>query len=302
MGPRVASSVLATFERRVKAALAKASLFEIGSYGWLNDEDPDPTLVGHAMWQLRERNLDAPALLGEAPLSRRPDELDKAIQVAGEDFCGLTLAARWSIGLALVWKTHGEDDPFNEQPFFWVHHTDAFLKLAIASQRIRDLLILACTGGSVRAYYDVCRQERKRPNIFGDAARLLASRGLNDGRLDEALAALPRLGLALGTFVEQRNEIVHDVATRMAKFTRDSLAELQERYDQEEREGFSPIPVDAGDWLATGQAHDAALRAEVDRAAGELREWYLLLVQASNCVFQVEYWSRTLGRRQDTNK
>jgi hypothetical protein len=287
-------------ERRVESTLIATSLFDIGSFGWLNAEDPDPSLIGHAMWQSREGDLDFNAIMGEAPVRRRPDEIDRDIHVAGEDFCGLMQASRWSIGLALVWKGRDDGNPYNENPFFWVHHTDAFLKLSIASNRLRELLILACFGEPVTSYHEACKRKHQRPNPYSDAAPLLASRGLDDGRVDEALAALPSLGNQLSAFVRRRNAIVHEVATRIASFTKADLSELQKRYDQEQTEGFSPRPAFSpapNNWLAAAQAREAELHAEVDRAAGELREWYLLLVQASNCVFQVEYWTRVLGRR-----
>lgn len=43
-------------KREVQAALKDAAIYEIGSYGWLNKDEPDPEFIGHAMWQ------DAPPL------------------------------------------------------------------------------------------------------------------------------------------------------------------------------------------------------------------------------------------------
>jgi hypothetical protein len=44
-------------KREVQAALKDAAIYEIGSYGWLNEDEPDPEFIGHAMWQ-----VDAPPL------------------------------------------------------------------------------------------------------------------------------------------------------------------------------------------------------------------------------------------------
>jgi hypothetical protein len=74
---------------------------------------------------------------------RRPKDIEKEILTSGEDFCGLMEASRLSIGLVLIWKGRAQENPINESTFFWLHHTDAFLKLAIASDRIRDLRIIA---------------------------------------------------------------------------------------------------------------------------------------------------------------
>jgi len=146
------SSLPAAIEREVEAALGDAAIYEIGSYGWLNENDADPEYIGHAMWQVDQPSIDHNALLGESPVRRRPKDIEKEILTAGEDFCGLMLASRLSIGLMLLWTRQAAKHPLHASPIFWVHHTDAFLKLAIASDRLRDLLIVACTGTSAKSY------------------------------------------------------------------------------------------------------------------------------------------------------
>jgi len=129
---------------------------------------------------------------------------------------------------------------------------------------------------------------------------LLTSRGLNDDRLVEPLAALPELAEKLFTYIDRRHEIVHEVATHMAKVVRDSASKLQQLYDDQEREhGFSPHS-DA-EWFSivnAARADEDESRRQIDHAIHELRDWYILLIQASNCVFQIEYWSRVLKKRQ----
>lgn len=298
MSDRVIPFLPAALEREVQSALVEAKIYDIGSYGWLNENDPDPDFIGHAMWQIDQPSIEHNALLGETPVRRRPEQVEKEILIAGEDFCGLMQASRLSIGLTLIWNRQAHDNPWNESPFFWVHHTDAFLKLAIASDRLRDLLIVACTGTSANSYKGKAKRNRLYITPYEGASTLLAARGLDDQHLVEPLAALPGLAKQLFTYIDRRNEIVHEVATRMAKLVRESLSELQKRYDREQKHGFSPRSRDPAGWAPAADARLEELRGEINLATQEIQEWCTLLVRTSNCVFQVDYWSRVLGARQ----
>src|ERR1035441_4590134 len=89
---------LASLESAARELLHTAGVYDIGSYGWLNENDVDPDLVGHAMWQLDQplaRPLDDP--FDERPVLERPSPRDKQVLVAGEDFCGMMRLARSSI-------------------------------------------------------------------------------------------------------------------------------------------------------------------------------------------------------------
>jgi hypothetical protein len=287
------------FEREVNSALKEASVCDIDSCGWLNENDPDPDFIGHAMWQTDQPTIDLHALLGETPVRKRPKDVEKEILTAGDDFCGLMTISRLSIGLMLMWQRQARDNLLNESSFFWLHHTDAFLKLAIASDRIRDLLIVACTGTEPKIYKKKDPRNRLYVTPYKDARKLLADRGLEDQRLLEPLESLPRQAEEVYTYIDRRNKIVHEIATRVGISTRDSVLELQHRHDEEQTHGFSPRSYEQ--WFSTGadRARDDEHHRKIDRAINELREWYALLIQTSNCVFQVEYWSRVLGAKID---
>jgi hypothetical protein len=280
-------------KREVQAALKDAAIFDIGSYGWLSESEADPEFIGHAMWQVDAPPLDHNALFGEGPVQRRPKDIEKEILTSGEDFEGLMAASRLSIGLALIWKRQAQDNPINESAFFWLHHIDAFLKLAIASDRLRDLLVIACTGAPPKRY----KKGRGEPPLtyvtpFDNAGALIAKRGIADQHLVKPVGALPDVARELARFRVRRNVIVHDVATRMAEFVGNTVTVLQKRYDQEQAEGPQPKIPNGGERLKRGKERRAEIELEIDRAMEELREWYRLLIQASNYVFQVEYWTR----------
>jgi len=297
MTDRKKSTLPEAFENAVEIALNEASIYDIGSYGWVNENDEDTDLIGHAMWQTNQPSFDHNALFREAPVHRRPKEIEKEILVAGEDFCGLMQASRISIGLMILWYPQARQKPFNENSFFWVHHTDAFLKLSIASDRLRDLLIVACTGNTAKSYKDMGRSYRYYVKPFQDASSLLANRGLNDHHLAEPLAVLPNFADQLFTYIDRRNKIVHEVATRMAKIVGKSVSDLQERYDHEQEHGFTPPSRDPSVWATGTDTHFKELQSKIDCSSLEITEWYRLLVQASNSIFQVEYWSRVLAER-----
>jgi hypothetical protein len=72
------------------------------------------------------------------------------------------------------------------------------------------------------------------------------------------------------------------------------VAELQQKYDEQREHGFESRSDE--EWLRTPESVGNERLIETDIAILQLRDWYDLLVRTSNCVFQIEYWSRVLGR------
>ena len=288
----------AAIEKEVRSALTNAHIYDIDSYGWLNEDDPDPDFIGYAMWDMDQPSIDHDSLIGEESVHRQPTEIEKFILTAGTDFTGLMQVSCLSIGLALVWHHQALHDPFGDSPFYWLHYTDSFLKLAIASDRLRDLLVVACTGTLPVCYKSQAKRNRRFVTPFNEAKGLLATRGLQDTRLTEPVASLPLFGAKIFEFIDRRNTIVHEIATRMAKLMRDSMSKLQERFDREQVKGFaaSPSPGDTAAWASAQEACDRELRAEVEGSLQEIVTWYQLLIRAGSSVFELEHWSRNLTR------
>lgn len=281
-------------EHEVEARLAAAGIYKIGSYGWLNENDADPELIGHAMWQTSQPHIEHWTWSGEMSVKRRPNEVEKQILTLGEDFCGLMEASRLSIGLSLLWEQHATRNVLNEPTYFWLHHTDAFLKLAIASDRLRDLLIVACTGTTPEVFKKTSKRNRLYATAFTEARRLVTNRGLNDPCLAEPLELLAQQADAIFAHIDRRNSIVHDVATRMAKHVQGDVAALQQQYDAQRRSESIPKSSTPLDWTQATRDRITELETEIEAAVTELRDWYSLLINASNNVFQVEHWTRVL--------
>jgi len=289
------SKELASLESAARELLHTAGVYDIGSFGWLNENDVDPDFIGHAMWQLDQplaRPLDDP--FDERPVLERPSPRDKQVLVAGEDFCGMMRLARLSIGLALLWRRYRPGHPLDDQPYLDLHQTDATLKLAIASDRLRDVLIVACTGDTVDTYERAAKANRRYVTPFEHSSRLLATRGVSVVEMTGPIAALPPLGHRIFTNIDTRNRIVHEIATRTGQLTRLQAEALEQRYDRESRAGpiaFKPMREirDFGEAVST-------YAAELDQVVNTLIDWYALLVTASNLVFQIEYWSRVKAK------
>ena len=281
-------------ERDVQEALNEASIYAIGSYGWVSENDPDPEFIGHAMWQVDQPPLDQSALFGEGPVRRRPKDIEKEILICGEDFCGLMEMSRLSIGLSLVWKSKAQQNPINESNFFWLHHTDSFLKLAMASDRLRDLLIIACTGKAAKHYAKNQKGKSRLTYVtpFDNAGVLISKRGIYEQNLVKPLRELPAVARELAKFRIRRNAIVHKVATRMAKFIGETATVLQKRFDQEQKKSYLPKRTNGSEWLLRSKKRKTEIELEIERAIEDLKTWYTLLIEASNFVFQVEYWTR----------
>lgn len=293
------TSLLDDLERAAQQMLVAAKVFDMGSYGWLNENDADPDYIGHAMWQTDQPYVDFNAILGGGPVRQRPPEAEKQILTLGEDFSGLMQASRLSIGLTLLWKPQALRNVLNESPFFWLHHTDAYLKLAIASDRLRDFLIVACTGGSPDNYKQT-RQRKRYITPFNDARALLAGRNIDTSQLEPSLSALPDLANAIYAFIDRRNNIVHAIATRMAKSVRDSVTELQRRHDHPEIHDVTPHRFDLETLKQQMASANEKLEKELSDATQELVNWYQILIEVSNHVFQIDYWSRVSATREET--
>jgi hypothetical protein len=166
-------------------------------------------------------------------------------------------------------------------------HTDSFLNLAIASDRLRGLLVIACTGAPPKRYKGRGDPPLTYVTPFDNAGVLIAKRGIADQHLVKPVGALPDVARELATFRVRRNAIVHDVATRMAKFVGNTVTVLQERYDQQQAEDPQPKVTNGAERFKRGKERRAEIDLEIDRAMEELRLWCTLLIQASNYVFQV---------------
>lgn len=283
--------LLQSFERAVFAVLDAENVYDIGAYGWSGPDEMDPDYIGHAMWQTDPPHIDFEALQGTSPVRRRPDAIEKEILTLGEDFYGLMQASRLSIGHVLLWKPAVLKSIVSDCSFFWTHFTDVYVKLAMASERLRDFLIIACTGEMPEAYESGPARTRKFVSPFNDAGQLLFDRAVETAGIIHSLQALPHLAARIFPYVSKRNAIVHDVATQLAAAVSDSVQRWQDQFDKEQRDGFVPREFDAA-VLAEALNNDGHRRQNIEAMVKDVIDWYRLLIDASNQVFQIEHCSR----------
>lgn len=78
-------------------------VFDVDSFGWLNENDEDPEFIGYVMW-----TLDPPYGLvfrgwpDKALPDRAPTKADQQLMELGHDFFGLGKTTRYFIGYALL--------------------------------------------------------------------------------------------------------------------------------------------------------------------------------------------------------
>lgn len=274
------------FTDAVESALDAASIYPLTSHGWESEEYPDPENLGHAMWQ-----VDGPQLPWGDSSSRTPGKEELHVITLMEDFHGLMNGSRLSIGMALVWRGRSRTQPFSEADWFWLHHLDASTKLAMATERLRDLLIRVVTREDPDVFRSQGSAQKKLATPFAMADSLVRANALHDTRMDESLGALPRLGVRLWKHVSSRNALVHEVATHMARFTQAYGEGLRRTplvtSSQEER-------IDHQELIKRSSERVAELSNERDSAAVGISDWYQALISSSNHVFQVEHWARRI--------
>lgn len=129
-------------------------------------------------------------------------------------------ASRLSIGLALVWAPHARLNVLAESTYFWLHHMDAFMKLAIASDRLRDLLVITCAGEMPDVFKKANRQNNFYATAFLEAETLLFNRGLKDVVEIYSICrrfsviTRPTLTTSPGESIMKSEEIANDVEQR----------------------------------------------------------------------------------------
>jgi hypothetical protein len=206
------------------------------------------------------------------------------LAISDGDLTGLMEAARLSIGLMLFQRDivgEGTTAPSLSDsppvPMIYVHVMSAMLFLGSASDRLRDFFIAAVFNTIAKQYNDLPKYHGKERHLyttpFIEAVESLKGRPFHD-----SVAKLPPLTEKIYALRRLRNEIVHNIATELARRASDLVNNPPSHYDDEEFEI---------DWEATN-AMIAAAEAEYRERMLRPMRWYQLLIEASNHVFIIE--------------
>jgi hypothetical protein len=266
--------------------LLSNDVHELGHYGWSGVDTVDDDLVGHAMWQT-EPPVDwdfTDVFLRSVPQRLQPWQ--EVLALSGADFEGTMEAARLSIGLTLFQANLVRNDESADQSFFWLHHMGSMISLATASDRIRTFFIAGMFRKTSKEYQTGYYGRQKRSwytTPFVEAADVF--RDATEWTID-ALGKLLRLVAMVRVFRDQRNDIVHEIASRLGRVERELLKRNR------------AAPKVEGDFVsqqssvAIATQHQKELSAALDQS----KDWHKLLVQASNLVFIAEHEQRRPAR------
>lgn len=248
-------------------------IYEIGAYGWLNEDTVDPEYAGHAMAQIDPPGYEEKKLM--------PWQKDCAI--AHADFQGIMEMARLSMGFAFFHGQEVKDNIFlNDNNLFNLHWMGSVVALSTAADRIRELFVTSIFEKQINQYQAGDYKGNKRRWYI--TPFLEAKDKAELGKFADILNRLPPLAEQIQAFRETRNSVIHKIATHVGEFARKQVNNLL------------PQPVvNLDDYQSFEQsqkeiilAHKRQVSATLDR----LKQWYELLIEISKDVFFIEYEKR----------
>lgn len=259
--------LLKDLDSEIEEILNSEGIFSVGSYGWLDHDTVDPESAGHAMWQTDPPfDPDFSTLLNGGVVRYEPSLRDEVLTRNGDDFEAVMISARRSIGTALARARAIQPLALDHSEEFWQDYSTCMMLLAIASDRIRDFVVMAVENEE----YDRRKTESMQKAL-----------------VKRAIKKVPGLGeLAKQSrgFKELRNDIVHKIATRSALRSIDTLK-------RQRKLAKSGRPVEI--WQPTFEELQAAIghsyEASGIRPIERMKCWYECLIKASNLVFEAEH-------------
>jgi hypothetical protein len=264
--PQELATLLKELDGEIEQALLAERVYAIDAYGWVNHDEADPDYLGHTLWQTDPPfQADFETLLGGGTVKYEPTLRDEVLTRNGEDFEAVMTAARQVMGMAIVRARSAQHPSVGGPEGFWQDYSVCTMLLSIASDRLRDFLVMTMENTE----YDSRRSEKDQ-----------------DGLIKRAFKRVPGLA-ALATqsqqFKKRRNDIVHRIATQTARRSVSTL-ETQRHHAR------SGLPVEI--WEPTFEEFQAARlvssEPSVEVQVRQLKDWYRCLIEASNLVFRAE--------------
>ncbi len=262
------SSLLQDLDSEIEEILNAEGIFGVSSYGWMDHDTVDPEYWGHAMWQTDPPfQHDFSALLNGGVVHYKPTLRDEVLIRNGEDFEAVMISARRSIGMALARVRTTQSIALGHSDEFWQDYSTCMMLLSIASDRIRDFVVMAMENEE----YDGGKTETSQ--------KAFVKRALGK------VPGLTELAMQSQGFKELRNNIVHKIATLAALRSVNALKEQQ-------RHAESGKPVET--WQPTFGEMLAATSAQTDGVSPiapveHMKRWYECLIKASNLIFRAEH-------------
>jgi hypothetical protein len=281
-------TLLSSFQAEMDQLLFNNKIYDILNYGWLDHDTPDPEHFGHFIWQTEPPfEHDWGAFFNEDKVPYSPTKRDETFLRNGEDFAGSMIFARRSLGMALCYaEMLPPENLMSNDAEFWHECSNALLWLNIASDRLREYLLMAAFGQLEKQYAKKYRQQHpdQNPRIpYSEPFRQALDQSSDE--LRELLRKLLALSMVIQDHRKRRNNLVHEVATRTAERSLEILRQQR----AEAKRGQSLAPNNDSHSYHLHITDDATQRVA---ALERVKQWYKTLVDASSLVFEFEYFSR----------
>lgn len=272
--PRDLAALLKDLGGEIDQLLVAEGIVAVDSYGWMDHDEADPEYIGFTLWQTDPPfQPDYSILTGGGIVSYAPTRRDEVLIRNGEDFVAVMNAARRSMGNALVkWRVIGSE-VISTSDEFWEDYSICTMLLAIASDRMRDFLVMALE--------DVEYDSRKSESDQGPVIK----------RAIDKVPGLAKFAMQSQKYKAVRNEIVHEIATLAARRSVNSLREQR-------MHAISGYPVEI--WEPTFEELQTLQTAIGEARKGppsnaevqQMKLWYQCLIEASNLIFKAEHSNR----------
>lgn len=233
------------------------------------------------MWQV-EPPLQYEDDFGESRLHHRPTDEEEVLAVSGSDFVGLMRLARTSLGLTLWQQQIAEDKLFDDNHYFWLHYLSAIVMLNAASDRLREFFVMAVFGARIKAYERQSKECRWYQTPFTQALVVA------DHSMTELLGKIVPLAEKTFRNREERNKMIHEVATRTGETKRHLTRQRRQHFDEQQACAFVKQTPQFEDIQSRFTEAQALHAAELHKATDQIASWYKDLIQMSSYVFEAE--------------
>jgi hypothetical protein len=258
-------SLMKELDAEIELTLRNAGVYSVAAYGWMDHETPDPEYMGHNLWQIDPPfEPDFSAMMNGEVVKYEPTTRDEVLTRNGEDFVAVMIAARRSMGMALL-RARSIQAAVNSEEF-WQEYSTCTMLLSIASDRLRDFLVMAVDGVD----YEDLRTEKDRGRAVKQAIATILG-------LDAFVMKILR-------FKKIRDDIVHKLAMLPTRRMLNTL-----RNQKEHAISGQPVKI----WTPTAEEWESVMAQSLggptlDAEIDQMKKWHHCLIDASNLVFKAE--------------
>ena len=195
--------------------------------------------------------------------------------------------SRVSLGLSLWHQQFAELETFEDNDHFWLHYLSTMVMLNAASDRLREFFVMAFFRMNTNDYNN--KKGRCSGNKFNwYQTPFIEAKNSGNSSTEVQLDELASLAEIIYHHRDNRNTIVHEIATKVGERERVLTRSQRDLFDQQQISGFVPkspsFEESKGLFAQAQDSHNAKIRKSID----DIVSWYKVLIKASSYVFEVE--------------